>query len=124
MNKRLSLCLVLCKALLLSGCGNQAFDCPYHDGVRCLRLSEVDRQVNAGQIGGAAIKAKNNESLKPLEPKMAPDSFLRTAEEVLSIWVAPYQDNDGSYHEQKVIHFVARPATWHNTKQAVFFGGG
>lgn len=107
MNKRLILTLTL---TLLTGCSNHKFDCPYTDGVRCKSLSEVDRQINNGQIGTES--SKKAPDLKKLEPKKVPDSPLRTQEEVLSLWVAPYQTEDGTYHEEKLMHFVARSAEW------------
>ena len=95
---------------LLTGCSNHKFDCPYTDGVHCKSLSEVDQQVDNDQAGKEP--SKKTPSLKKLEPKKVPDSPLRTQEEVLSLWVAPYQTEDGTYHEEKLMHFVARPAEW------------
>jgi hypothetical protein len=94
----------------LSGCA-QNFDCPYKEGVRCLRLSEVDKQISAGKL----TQKNNTKPLKMLEPQKVPDSPFRTPEEVLTVWVAPYQTEDGTYHEEKLMHFVARPAEWLNT---------
>ncbi len=90
---------------LLTGCaGNQKFDCPHSGGVYCKSLAEVDNQVN--------VSEKPKKEIKKLEFKKAPDSPLRAQEEVLSLWVAPYQTEDGTYHEEKIMHFVARPAEW------------
>ena len=94
--------------IALTGCASQKFDCPYIDGVRCKSLSEVDKQVNQGKIGNTP---KNGEP-KKLAFVKAPDSPLRSQEEVLSIWVAPYQTEDGTLHEEKTMHFVAKPAEW------------
>ena len=98
--------------ILLTGCaGNQKFDCPYKDGVRCKPLGEIDNQINSGELNSSRGKG-DRKPLKKLEPMSAPSSMLRTEEEVLSVWVAPYQTDDGTYHEEKVMHFVARPAEW------------
>ncbi len=105
---------------LLSGCGNQNFDCPTKDGVRCMRLSEVDKQISAGKLGVDSQPQKSTKAatmLAPLQPMQAffvPEegSPLRRKEEVLSIWMAPYQSEDGTYHEQNVLHFVAVEASW------------
>ncbi|MBP6103521.1 MAG: type IV conjugative transfer system lipoprotein TraV [Gammaproteobacteria bacterium] len=109
--------LTACFALL-SGCGNQNFDCPYKDGVRCMRLSEVDKQISAGKLGSDtqnhSKSSKASIKLTPLQPVFfVPEgSPLRSQEEVLSIWMAPYQSIDGTYHEQNVLHFVAKEAAW------------
>ncbi len=105
MKKILTLILIL----TLTGCSSQRFNCPYTGGVRCQSVGDVDKQINSGEIG------RDNKSKKPfkkLEPKKVPTSMLRTQEEVLSVWVAPYQTEDGTFHEEKVMHFVARPAEW------------
>lgn len=112
-------CVALC-CTLLSACGNQAFDCPYQDGVRCMRLGEVDTQVSQGKLGfesESASKSKKqrveSQILQPL-PVFALDDYspLRSREEVLRIWLAPYQSEDGTYHEQNILHFVAKEASW------------
>ena len=112
------LCLAACFTLL-SGCGNQNFDCPTKDGVRCMRLSEVDKQVSRGKLGSdtqhPSKSTKTSMKLTPIQPLFfVPDegSPLRSREEVLSIWMAPYQSIDGTYHEQNVLHFVAKEAAW------------
>ena len=102
--------IVMTAALALTGCaGNQKFDCPYSGGIRCQPLGEVDKQIDSGTLNQEKIAKK---PFKKLEPKQVPTSMLRTEEEVLSVWVAPYQTEDGTYHEEKIMHFVARPAEW------------
>lgn len=101
--------IFLLSILSLAGCaGNQKFDCPISGGVYCKSLSEVDNTVEEPD------KSKRNR-VKKLEPKKAPDFPLRTKEEVLSLWIAPYQTEDGTYHEEKIMHFVASPAQWMGT---------
>lgn len=93
----------------LTGCANQKFDCPYKDGVRCKRLSEVDKQLSSHSM------QDNSKAFKKLALKRAPDSPIRTHEEVLSLWIAPYQTMDGTYHEPKRMHFIVKPAEWLGT---------
>jgi hypothetical protein len=103
MNKVLT---VIFSFSLLAGCvGNQKFDCPLSGGVQCKSLAEVDKHVDMPDNN-------KKKAVQKLELKKAPDSPLRTQEEVLSLWVAPYQTEDGTYHEEKMMHFVARPAEW------------
>ena len=100
------LCIFM--TLLLSGCAKQAFDCPYKDGIRCKPLSEVDKQIDAGRLGAN----DKTTTIKKLALQPVPVSPLRTSEEVLTLWVAPYQTEDGTYHEERTLHFVAKPAEW------------
>jgi len=97
----------------LAGCAHQKFDCPYTDGVRCKSLSEVDKEVSEGKLGNNRSSPKKE--LQKLTFIPAPESALRSQEEVLRVWVAPYQSQDGTFHEEKVLHFVAKPAEWVNT---------
>ncbi len=98
----------------LTGC-SQRFDCPYKDGVRCMRLSEVDKQISAGKL----TQKPNAKPFKRGEPQKISDSPFRTQEEVLTVWIAPYQTEDGTYHEEKRLHFVARPAEWLDTANEI-----
>ena len=36
----------------------------------------------------------------------------RTAEKPLRVWIAPYQDGEGNFHEASVVHTVVRPGYW------------
>ena len=87
----------------LTGCGNQAFDCPYKDGLRCVRLSEVDRRIDEGTLiksgsakaqAGSKLKVHNAHRSQPID--------------ALTLWVAPYQSKEGIIHEQQWIHFVLK----------------
>ena len=108
MNRALGILIV---SLPLIGCANPKFDCPYQDGVHCKSLSEVDREIDIGKLGEKSEGSQKNFS-KPLIPISVPASPLRTPEEVLSVWIAPYQTQDGSYFEEKIMHFVVRDAGW------------
>lgn len=102
--------VLIATLILLTGCaGNQKFDCPHTGGVNCKSLAEVDNQISHS--------SSKEKAVKKLEPKRAPDSPLRTSEEVLTLWVAPYQTEDGTLHEEKIMHFVARPAQWAAAKE-------
>lgn len=37
----------------------------------------------------------------------------RIQEEPLKVWIAPFQDAQGNFHEGSVIHTVIRPGHWH-----------
>lgn len=109
--------------------GNQKFDCPYNDGVRCLSVSEVDQQVSSGQIvTDKEVKKKKKFKLfsfldktEPV-PASIPDpvqlshsSPLRTQEEVVQIWIAAYEGEEGIYHQPTVLNTVLKPAQWVGT---------
>ncbi|MBN9289488.1 MAG: TraV family lipoprotein [Gammaproteobacteria bacterium] len=40
----------------------------------------------------------------------------RTKEEILTVWVAPFEDEEGIYHEPGVLRAVVSPARWELSK--------
>jgi type IV conjugative transfer system lipoprotein TraV len=132
--KQAILLSTIASSLLLSGClGNQQFDCPFKDGVRCLSVSAVDKQVSSGEIqtsDAAVIKKKKRkwfwqkdpvESKNPTNhypapsPQLSVYSPIRTQEEVVQIWVAAYEGEDGIYHNPTVLNTVLKEAQWVGT---------
>lgn len=108
---KLKLTLIMATAIILTGCASQSFDCPYKDGVRCKSVSEVDKLVSAGKIGKAeCFQQKPEVLLSPMPPSSA--SALRTQEEVIQIWVAAFEGEDGIYHQQTVLNTVLRAPQW------------
>ncbi|MBP9728641.1 MAG: hypothetical protein KBD23_00660 [Gammaproteobacteria bacterium] len=94
--------LLLLSMACLTGCGNQAFDCPYKDGLRCVRLSEVDRRIDEGTLIKSA--SASTQTASKFKVHNAP---LNQPMDALTLWVAPYQSKEGIIHEQQWIHFVA-----------------
>ncbi len=98
--KKILLCLSIA---CLTGCGNQAFDCPYKDGLRCVRLSEVDRRIDEGSL----IKSDHThpQTISTFKAQNVPFEQPLNA---LTLWVAPYQSKEGIMHEQQWIHFIVK----------------
>lgn len=119
--------------ILLSGCSttSEVFECEAGKGIGCKSISEVNKMVDNGKL------ANNEEpdSLKvsaPVFEKNAPIAGMReislneavlsdqplvsrVREESLSVWIAPFQDEQGNLHEGSVIHTVIRPGYWQLT---------
>ena len=92
--------------LSITGCASQKFDCPFNDGVKCMSLSEVDK------MRGKNASSRKLKDIKKLTFYKPSRSTLRTEEEVLTIWMAPYRTEDGTLFEEKIMHIVAKPAEW------------
>ncbi len=110
---KLTFVLIMGTVMMLTGCAsNQRFDCPYTDGVRCKSVSEVDKLVSSGRIGkkDCCSKAKIEDTLSSLSPP--PVSTLRTQEEVIQIWVAAFEGEDGINHQQTVLNTVLKSPQW------------
>lgn len=110
--------------ICLSACGVKKFDCPYNDGTSCKSLSEVNEMVNRGEHGKKKNE-KNKSKIKenffninqshleqsiilPIDPKEP----IRVPEKIVRIWLAPYESNDGTFHQQTFINTVVMPAQW------------
>lgn len=66
---------------------------------------ENDREANA-------LPEPASEEAADLAPAGLPPARLRTAEVIGRIWIAPYVDESGVYHEARWVRAVLEPARW------------
>jgi conjugal transfer pilus assembly protein TraV len=121
--------LILLLSLLLTGCSsmNSTFECKTNPTGVCASLSEVNERVNRGEIGRTSSQLKNSGKntksidtpaigLTPYPNTPASVSYpfkpQRQGDTVMRIWVAPYEDNDGYYHEASEVFAVTTPGRW------------
>jgi len=108
---------------LLSGCAgmNSSFDCPMKPGVRCESLDQVNHAVDRGEIGSvgngvphAASQRTNEMSLvRNQNPKkVLQGEPLRYGESVQRIWVAPFEDISGNYHQESEVYTITQGGHW------------
>lgn len=103
---------------MLNGCSNMnsSFDCPMKPGVRCESLDQVNRRVDRGEIGQQEIQIAS--SIKPSfmntasSPVRIGHQPLRLSETVQRIWIAPFEDTNGNYHQASEVFTIARPGRW------------
>lgn len=110
---------------LLAGCSslNSQFDCPMKPGVRCESIDSVNARVDRGELGQAEIKTSASTCCyAPIDYK--PNSHfskrnyfskgepIRYAETVRRVWMAPYEDTAGNYHQESEIYTIAKPGHW------------
>lgn len=106
---------------LMAGCAgmNAKFDCPRKPGVYCESLDQVNARVSRGELGNntseyskpitfqsAATIQDSNARLKGLKEP------LRYGETVMHLWVAPFEDAEGNYHQASDIYTVVHPSFW------------
>jgi conjugal transfer pilus assembly protein TraV len=107
--------------LFLSGCtsNNELFDCPAGKGMGCKSISEVNRMVDQGYFERSSDEEAG--SLKALAPvamtsedisQTPPGGIERIPEQNLRLWIAPFQDEMGNFHEESAIHTVVRQGRW------------
>jgi conjugal transfer pilus assembly protein TraV len=116
-------------SLGLCGCSSttsETFDCQAGKGVGCKSISAVNKMVDQGLLGDATQEAQPV-SLPPTftnAPKsinaqtpLSDDFFVqRVQEEHLRVWIAPYQDAQGNFHEGSIVHTVLTPGSWRASK--------
>ncbi len=120
----LSLTLLL---LGLTACStaHESFDTQAFEGVGAKSISEVNRMIDHGDIPGVKGDDGERKTLSPLvstaplppvslTPIVLSDNTVihRQAEQVMRIWIAPFQDQQGNFYEASVVHTVHRPSFW------------
>ena len=106
----------------LSGCSKMSgtFDCPYGKGVGCRSITEVNQMVNDGKLSGLdSVESTQHKATvahkcdKQQEIALVDKTKVhRMKEEHLKVWVAPFEDEQGNFHEDSVIHTVLKPGSW------------
>lgn len=105
---------------LLTACGtmNSSFDCPNKAGVSCKSLDQVNSMVDSGQLRGQTtshLDGLGNQTEFSPYPESAgyyPGQPLRYGETVQRIWVTPYEDSEGNYHEDSTLYTIVRKGHW------------
>ena len=113
---------------LLSGCTgmNTKFGCNAVAGDSCTPVNKINQQADAGvyentQSGtdGKTVSISNrltaygsrgNGGYNVIVPK--PGEPIRFGESIQRIWVAPYEDTAGNYHEPSFIYTVLKKSHW------------
>lgn len=122
--KPLSWALML---LSLTACStaSERFDTDATQGVGAKSISEVNTMINRGEIPGVRGDDQETRAISPLvstaplppvslTPIVLSDNTVihRQAEQVMRIWIAPFQDQQGNFYEASVVHTVQRPSFW------------
>ena len=120
--------------MMITGCAshNSKFDCNARPGGRCAPMGEINNMVdqglfderskdsgkNLGYLGTDQL-AEPHESLKiPLGYSQHQNNHglspERKKERVQQIWIAPYEDIEGNYHEASYVYSVIKQSAWGN----------
>lgn len=108
----------------LSSCTtmNAQFDCPNQAGVSCQSLDQINRRVDNGEIKGRMSSATGTLYAMPRQEEFSSAEFLskksnlqiplRSRERIQRVWIAPYEDSEGNYHEASVLYEVVQGSHW------------
>lgn len=97
-------------AVLLTGCATPKFSCTDDmKGPGCRSVSQV------------YANAHHEDAPQPSSPTgmpvvIRPGDPLRSGERVLRVWMAPWVDKDGDYHDQAYIYLVLDHGHWYIDK--------
>lgn len=114
------LLLILLSQLILGGCTtmNSSLDCPNQAGVNCKSLDQINRMVDTGQIRSRSdahistcISCVPQFQPFPMSQYWA-GSPIRYSETIQRIWIAPYEDTVGNYHQDSLIYSVMQGGHW------------
>jgi hypothetical protein len=129
--KPCSYLVLLLSVFSLGGCINlydETFDCQFQKGVGCKSIAQVDHLVNEGTL---ALR-EEEETPSPKEPFLPPKenhqilsstpepplilgtsgAVTRLPETWRRIWIASYQDGEGTFYEGFYAHTVVSPGLW------------
>lgn len=108
-------------AFFLTACSsmNSSFDCPNQSGVSCKSLDQINGMVDSGQIHGRTNVGWDESANRAAEfeafPNVAayrPGAPIRYGETVQRIWVAPYEDAEGNYHQDSLMYAIVKHGHW------------
>lgn len=132
-------CLFVSVSALL-GCtglsGSSKFACKAPDGVACNSMSGTYHNSVANNLPGQQTSPEHGDTLKATAVSGATQASspndavrnaplsgvpLRTAPQVLRVWVAPYVDTDGDLRDQAYLYVTLNEGRWqiqHTQRQA------
>lgn len=113
--------LLILILLVVSGCSemNSQFDCPMKPGIRCESIDSINTRVDRGEI---SAQNTANTSIQPVPVYKASsisqtnyttaENLKRHPETVQRLWIAPFEDKEGNYHQESDIYTVVKPGSW------------
>gem|GEM_PF-998803 len=125
--------LIFPLCMLISSCAglNSQFDCAMKPGIRCESIDSINARVDRGEIGSGGLSDVSDPKLsqmpiyknthRSLMSLTKGESHrggplrgepLRYGETVQRVWVAPFEDKQGNYHQESEIFTVTNPGSW------------
>ena len=104
--------------LFLTGCSGMEskFDCNVSSGGRCSPMHQINRMASRGYFNDkhrstipSYVYDQKTAKSYPLNPGGIP---LRSNERIQQIWIGPYEDASGNYHDQTQVYTVVQKGKW------------
>lgn len=97
-NKILLVIFVFMSAVFIVGCADTT-SCHITSDGKCAASEDNKTSVNVSQVYGYPLNAYEG---KP----------IRKAESIQQIWIGPYEDQNGNFHEPSYVYTVTRKGSW------------
>ena len=134
MMKSFPLIVMLLGVLLLSGCSTSPnYACGTPQGGKCQSVSDSYLGALGKKLKGNGSTTKTTTSGKPAVEDTArvtqyiPEGVaIRSLPQVMRVWIAPWEDNNGVFHDQSYSYFVADAGEWSlraNTEKSLYPNG-
>jgi conjugal transfer pilus assembly protein TraV len=126
--------IFLTLAILLSACSttSETFDCEPGKGVGCRSITTVNKMIDQGHFAyppqgtapllspviassSQAVSEALPQALSVSEEIVLTDKTVvqRSPEQHMRVWIAPFQDEGGNFHEGSLVHSVIQTGFWH-----------
>jgi type IV conjugative transfer system lipoprotein TraV len=132
---------ILLLLVALNGCssyqGNikKSVDCGFGAGASCKSVTEVNKMVSEGSLGGNDKLTTTNTSISQKSPKLLinesylkdPNKFktasrenqenlIRLPEQTARIWINSFEDETGDYVKETYVYTVLENGKWENVQ--------
>ena len=118
--------LILTIIFTLTGCSttSESFDSEATKGVGAKSITQVNAMIDQGKIEGikgddtqqvvAPVVVQTPVAVGGADTIVLSDQTVvhRQPEQHMRIWLAPFQDANGNFHEAAVVHTLQRPSFW------------
>ena len=104
-------------SVFLSGCIGMGskFDCNVDSGGKCAPMHHINQMANYG-VFNEKPKVNNQNPILAENRKDAGikknETPIRSNEKIQQIWIGPYEDTNGNYHEAAYVYAVVKKGGW------------
>lgn len=115
-------------ALLLGGCSTSPqYACGAAPGGKCESVTDAYfAAIGKKTTGGKGDAPKATEATARVTQYIPEGIAIRSQPQVLRVWMPPWEDNNGVFHDQGYSYFVADPGDWvlkQNTGKTIYGNG-
>lgn len=116
--------IFLVSLISLSGCVGigSKFDCNVDSGGRCAPMHHINQMANYGAFTEKNEKTEKSFKVDKLMLAAGKSSVtrqqvsgsmpMRSNEQIQQVWIAPYEDSNGNYHEGSNVYVVTKKGNW------------